>query len=285
MPKSRNPKRLFDCFCYFNEQELLKLRLETLWDYVDYFVIVEADFTQSGLFKGQNLCADWLAPYRQKVRYIHVKECPGGQTDLWLNENYQRNQIIRGLSDLADQDWIMVSDLDEIPNPQVIREFRPDRYIRGDFEQQLYGYKLNNQLIEPQHERIWRGSKITTGRYFRQFFELNATSVRSWKSSGPLRSLKRWWFGRYKVQTLSPGGWHFSWVTPESEWERKFSAQAHQEHLEKGKRALSEMIALVANGHDLIFPTRRYKKIAMNDSQLPAPVQNTPTAYQSILLD
>jgi beta-1,4-mannosyl-glycoprotein beta-1,4-N-acetylglucosaminyltransferase len=278
-------KRVIDCFCYFNEQELFKLRLETLWDVVDVFVVIESDFTQSGLFKGRNLTPALLAPYESKVRYIHVQECPGGTTDLWANENYQRNQVIRGLSDLKDQDWLMISDLDEIPNPSAIQQFEPDRYIRGDFEQSLFGYKLNNKLIEPKREQIWRGSKITTGQHFKKFFQYNATSVRSWKSSGPIRSLKRWWFNKFNVQTIRPGGWHFSWVTPESEWVRKFSAQAHQEHLSKGQRPLSELVQVVANGQDLIFPSRKYRRLEITDPTLPKPVQVSPDTYRSVLLD
>jgi beta-1,4-mannosyl-glycoprotein beta-1,4-N-acetylglucosaminyltransferase len=285
MTQIKPVKKLFDCFCYFNEQELLKLRLETLWDLVDVFVIVESDFTQSGLFKGKNLNSALLAPYQSKIRYVHVEECPGGTTDLWANENYQRNQIVRGLTDLEDQDWLMVSDLDEIPNPHAISEFSPDRYIRGDFEQHLFGYKLNNKLLEPHREQIWRGSKITTGRYFRTFFGNNATSVRSWKSSGTLRSIRRWWFNQFHVQVIRAGGWHFSWVTPESEWVRKFSAQAHQEHLSKGQRPLSDMVNMVAAGQDLIFPSRRYQRLDTADPTLPRPVQTSPETYRSILLD
>jgi beta-1,4-mannosyl-glycoprotein beta-1,4-N-acetylglucosaminyltransferase len=277
-------KRIFDCFCYLNEKELLELRLQTLWNHVDIFVIVESDFTQSGLFKGQNLLPSILEPYKAKVRYIHLVECPGGQTDLWLNENHQRNQIARGLTDLHDQDWVIVSDLDEIPNPESIAKFDPQKFVRGDFVQQMFGYKLNNKLTKPQAERSWYGSKITTGWYFRQFFQNNATSVRHWKSSGLLRSIKRWWFKYKHVQRLQSGGWHFSWAIPEDHWPIKFSAFAHQEFAEVGKRSLDEMRELVESGHDLIFPQRGYERLPHSDSSLPIPVQITPERFQSIML-
>jgi beta-1,4-mannosyl-glycoprotein beta-1,4-N-acetylglucosaminyltransferase len=276
--------RIYDCFCYFNEQELLELRLRTLWGHVDVFVIVESDFTQSGAFKGRNLTSEILAPYAEKVRYIHVRECPGGAKDLWLNENYQRNQITLGLLDVLDNDWIIVSDLDEIPNPSAIQIFNPERYIRGDFEQQLYGYKLNNRLIDPKSEKIWCGSKITTGKNFKNFFGERATSVRNWKSSGVFRSLKRFLFKHLKVQRIRSGGWHFSWVIPESLWKVKFAAMAHQEYSSKGERPLKEMRQLVEGGRDLIFPGRRYERLSHLDETLPLPVQTAPEKFQSILL-
>lgn len=284
MKKIGTPPRVFDCFCYFNEFELLQLRLQTLWDKVHSFIIVESDFTQSGLFKGRNLTSELLHPYREKVRYIHVTECPGGKCDFWLNENYQRDQIVLGLTDIMDEDWIMVSDLDEIPDPNAIQTFDPQKFIRGDFDQQLFGYKLNNKLVTPKNERIWHGSKVTTGKSFREFFDGSATSVRRWKSKGPLRALKRYFFKRYMVQHIRQGGWHFSWVIPENLLKIKFAAMAHQEYSSSGERSSSEMRQLIENGHDLIFPERRYERISHSDQSLPLPVQTAPEKFQSILL-
>ncbi len=279
-----NPQRIIDCFCFFNEHDLLRLRLQTLWDHVDIFVIVESDYTQSGLFKGQKCSKLILDSYASKIRYIRVKECPGGRTDLWLNENYQRNQILRGLTDLRDDDWLIISDLDEIPHPESIKRYKPSRFIRGDFQQQMFGYKLNNRLVEPKSQQNWPGSKITTGRHFRRFFNSNASSVRIWKSRGLLRSFKRWLFKRTSVQKLTPGGWHFSWAVPEDCWIDKFSAFAHQELAVKGNKSLVEMRHLVERGGDLMFPGRRYQRLPLSDPSLPIPLQKKPDEFRSILL-
>lgn len=116
--------RIYDCFTFYNEIEVLKIRLKLLGPLVDYFVIVECDHTQRGDYKGFNLL-DNLSylelMYRDKIRYIKVEDAPrvkgNGQ---WEIEHYQRNCILRGLYDCNEDDLIMVSDLDEIPDPKIL---------------------------------------------------------------------------------------------------------------------------------------------------------------------
>ncbi|ENG0234628.1 beta-1,4-mannosyl-glycoprotein beta-1,4-N-acetylglucosaminyltransferase, partial [Burkholderia multivorans] len=134
--------KIYDCFCYFNEDMLLELRLETLWDHVDYFVISEAVYTQTGNPKPLNFDIEKFAKYRDKIRYLTVDHFAPGARSAWKNENYQRNYLIHGLHDAQPDDWILVSDLDEIPHPATIRAYDP-RYRRGDFQQHAYAYFLN----------------------------------------------------------------------------------------------------------------------------------------------
>lgn len=106
----------YDCFPFFNELDILEIRLNTLDRYVDKFVLVEASKTQSLLDK----------PYffeENKARYskfldkiIHVKVSDHPDLPGWLMENHQRNCITRGLMDCNEEDTILISDVDEIPN-------------------------------------------------------------------------------------------------------------------------------------------------------------------------
>jgi beta-1,4-mannosyl-glycoprotein beta-1,4-N-acetylglucosaminyltransferase len=191
---------------------LLELRFETLWDYVDYFVISEAVYTQVGNPKPLNFDIKKFAKYQEKIRYLVVDRFPEGPLDFWKNENYQRNYLINGLYDAQDHDWILVSDLDEIPRPELINKFNPSRYKRADFEQCAYVYRLNNLSVLPNDEpAFWPGSKITTFKFLKSFFK-TVTAVRSYKSQGIFRSIRRTIFKRFHTQTIHNGGWHFTWM-------------------------------------------------------------------------
>ena len=118
---------IYDCFPFFNELDVLDIRLHVLNDVVDKFVIVEASFTHTGNPKDfifeQN--KGRFADFADKIIHIKLTEKPDppscGIPDerKWFLENFQRNAIVQGLSAAKPTDIIMVSDCDEIPDPKV----------------------------------------------------------------------------------------------------------------------------------------------------------------------
>ena len=60
----------------------------------------------------------------------------------YLRENFQRNCIMRGLSDASNEDMVIISDLDEIPNPDSIYKFKPNMRF-AVFKQKHFYYKIN----------------------------------------------------------------------------------------------------------------------------------------------
>ena len=116
--------KVYDCFTFFNEFELLELRLKTFYDLVDYFVIVEADKTHTNEPKPFNFLArsQEFQPYFKKIRYIMDNSVvPYKGVGDWSIENNQRNNIIQGLGDAEPDDLIFISDIDEFPNPYTIK--------------------------------------------------------------------------------------------------------------------------------------------------------------------
>lgn len=116
--------KVYDCFTFFNEFELLELRLKSLWDMVDYFVIVEADKTQNNVPKPMYFAnrANEFKEFLPKIRYIPMRMDVAykGKGD-WTIENAQRNAIMYGIMDAAPDDLILVSDVDEIPDPDILQ--------------------------------------------------------------------------------------------------------------------------------------------------------------------
>ena len=128
---------IFDCFTYFNEDDLLRIRLETLDAHVDYFVIAEATHTHSGLTKPLNFRPALFLKFEATIIYIVVDDMPVHLNDAWANENHQRRALMRGLNAATFDDLVMVSDLDEIPNPAQLKAYEP-RFYRGTFIQRLF---------------------------------------------------------------------------------------------------------------------------------------------------
>jgi len=274
--------KIYDCFCYFNEDMILELRLETLWDVVDVFVISEATYTQAGDPKPINFCPERFAKYMSKIRHLIVDHKPSGPNDFWKNENYQRNYLKNGLTDALPDDWVLISDLDEIPRPEVIASYNP-KYLRGDFEQDCYGYFLNNLWLGEGKSRFWQGSKVTTYRYFTTFFKSNATSVRIYKSSGLLRALKRKLFKLFRTQKIKNGGWHFTWMFKIENIIKKIESMAHQEYNKPEFKDPEYILEMIHSGRDFHKPKSRFQ-VQKIDEKFPQFLVDNQSRYQDWLL-
>ena len=118
---------VYDCFTFYNEFELLELRLQALWDVVDCFVIVEANRKHNG--EPKNFLLRELYESSSKIRCISVdlSNVPYGGVGDWSIENAQRNAIAYGLEDAAPDDLILIGDADEIIAPDVFRRLRENQ--------------------------------------------------------------------------------------------------------------------------------------------------------------
>jgi len=184
--------KIFDCFTFFNEIELLDLRLKVLYDYVDYFVLVEANESHTGITKEfifeQN--KRLFTKYLDKIIYIKVEDPPKYSIkNIWGPENHQRLCIARGLTSAELGDKILVSDIDEIPNPEVFMQHlsTTDPVI---FEQKLYYYYIN--CLQKQ---IWTGAYMATYGYYDSLQKLREDALTI-----------------LACNAVSNGGWHYSYM-------------------------------------------------------------------------
>lgn len=127
--------KVYDCFTFYNEFELLELRLESLDSIVDYFVLVEADKTQRNEDKPFYFLEnkDKFSKFLPKIRHLmmnvsDLSSAYKGDGD-WIIENAQRDYIKQGLFDAQSDDLIFISDLDEIPNPQILNNIFSNQVI------------------------------------------------------------------------------------------------------------------------------------------------------------
>lgn len=187
---------IYDCFQYFDEDHMVDLRLNILNDYVDYFVIIEGNKTWQNNLKSFKFDINRFDKFRNKIIYIQVKDLPDGD-DPYLRENFQRNCILRGIQDAKEDDLILISDLDEIPNPKKLNDFNiKDKYAA--FKQKHFYYKLN---LQSEKNPFWIGTRICLKKYL--------------KSPQWLRELKFkkrpfWRVDKFRLNNIiDDGGWHF----------------------------------------------------------------------------
>ena len=187
---------IYDCFSYWDEDLLLDLRLNVLNNFVDYFVIVEGNKTWQNNPKKLRFNIKKFKKFEKKIIYIQVNDMPGGSNP-WVRENFQRNCIERGLTEAQSNDLVIISDLDEIPNPKIILNF-DQRKKFSVFKQNHYYYKLN---LQAQNNPHWNGSRICVRKFL--------------KSPQWLRDLKFkkrpfWRLDKFRLNNIiEDGGWHF----------------------------------------------------------------------------
>ena len=121
--------KIFDCFSYWDEDLLLDLRFHLLNNIVDYFVIVESNKTWQNNYKELKFNINKFKKFKNKILYVPVTDMPDGPNP-WEREHFQRNCIIRGLKNSKDDDFIIISDADEIPNPKKITKFDPKKNLQ-----------------------------------------------------------------------------------------------------------------------------------------------------------
>ena len=188
--------KVYDCFSYWDEDLLLDLRLNILNDFVDYFVIVEGNKTWQNNPKKLQFNINNFKKFRDKIIYVPVENMPDGD-DPYKRENFQRNSILRGLQDAKNDDQILISDLDEIPNPEKIKEFKPANKFAA-FKQMHFYYKFN---LRNTKIPFWVGSRICLKKYL---------ISPQWLRELKFKKRPFWRIDKLRLNNIiENGGWHF----------------------------------------------------------------------------
>lgn len=147
-----------DCFMFYNELDILELRLKTLWNVVDIFVLVESPKTHKGndkpLYFKENLSR--FKPYMDKIRHIIAPVLEGSKVGIWDQEKYQRDHILSGLRTISEDSVVMISDVDEIPDPKLVPHLTSG--VTFGLHMFMFEYSFDYMFTgEP-----WIGTVITT---------------------------------------------------------------------------------------------------------------------------
>ena len=259
--------KIYDCFSYWDEDLLLNLRLNILDEFVDYFVIVEGNKTWQNNSKKLQFNIEKFKNFKHKIIYIPVEDMPAGKNP-WIRESFKRNCILRGLKQAKNEDLIIISDLDEIPNPKLILNF--DLSMRyAVFKQKHFYYKMN---LQSQKNPFWFGSRVCIKKYL--------------KSPQWLRELKFkkrpfWRLDKFRLNNiLDTGGWHFCNLKNAEELLYKYrnlcetnDPHVFKEKIDKKFLDINEIKKRIQNGQDIIGREEIYLPINL-DNRFPDYIVN-----------
>jgi len=244
---------IYDCFMYFDEDLILDLRLNILNEHVKKFVITESTYLHSGRQKKLNFDYKNFPKFKDKIEYIVVDKPPIGIQEIYQSdtleqknkkildnslkrENNQRNMQIRGLNLAEDNDLILSSDLDEIPN---LKNFTFKNKITL-FEQDVFYYKFN--LMQPNFK--WIGTRACQKKYLKSLQWLRNIKGKSypfWRLD-TFTSEKKY----INLDIIRNGGWHFTSIKKPKDIHYKLSNFMHHLEYEYSGLKLNDMEKMVS---------------------------------------
>ena len=271
---------IYDCFSFCNELDLLDLKLHELKNVVDYFVLVEATLTHSGLPKPLYYATnkDRFSDFWNRIIHIVVTDMPVGYDEIeaaitpqdrkwlangyqlgddWVRERYQRNQIMQGLSQCNPDDIIIIEDADEIVKPMVLENIE-NIIVDGSnaVGQTLNTYYMNWECINMD----WWGSKI-----LRYKFVTNPSEHR---------------FHTPASKYIYNGGWHFGFLGGADAIKEKIRFYAHQEFMID--EVMDNVETHLRSLEDALGRQYRYKIIPIDD-RMPQYVLRNPDKFSKYM--
>ena len=249
--------KIFDCFMYFDEEVVLDVRLNTLDKHVDYFVIVESSFTHKGDNKNLMFNHNKFEKFKNKIIYLVYDKQPKGievvnENDsegeksrkhilnAVLRENGQRNFIQNGLNKAEDNDIILISDVDEIPNLSEVNFNNISEKIIM-FHQDMFYYKFDLKIPN----LLWTGTKGCRKKYL-----LSPQWLRNVKDRKyfPFRIDILFSEKKYSsIKFISNGGWHFSNIKTAEEIEYKLKSYLHHREFDEQSLSVEEIQNIIEN--------------------------------------
>lgn len=264
--------KIYDCFPFFNEFELLEMRLKSHSSVVDYFVISESTQTFMGspkpLYFKEN--REFFAEWKDKIIYIEVDDFPE-TTDPFVREYHQRNSLLKVADKASDDDMFIISDVDELLRPECILEASNfDGFIV--FNMPMFVFYINLQ----ESEDGWGPCYATRKKYL---MDIQNLSTARWDRSQIVQSLGP----KGKILNLHKAGWHFTHLGGIERLQTKFKAYSHAN--DKWPRAMMRENALkqhIISGGIIGNFKESSKFVPIDYPSFPRIIQDNQTHYKNI---
>ena len=257
---------IYDCFPFFNELDILEIRLNVLYETVDYFVITEADKTHTGKAKEylfeQN--KERFSKFLDKIIYIKVDDLPDLESsktssdgNKWLYENYQRDAIMRGLENCKPDDIVIISDCDEIPNPEAIKKYKDGIC---SLMQLRFGFNYNSLYITIP---FCKSAKIC------KYKELINPKKKIKEKDKKYCQYSRYGLPTYlrfvKGKKIKNGGWHFSYIGNVKSIKYKMNSIVEQQVNTINNNTDSALLRKIQNNEDILERGDIFANLVISD--------------------
>ena len=248
--------KIFDCITFYQENFITNLRFEILYDVVDFFVICESKYDHRGKEKNYNFILN-NPIFKNKIIYLKMDNPFLSKIDYWQNQAIQREYIFHGLRGADDNDYIMFSDPDEIPNPVILKKINLEKKY-GIFMQKCFCYKFN---IFNKYESPWEGTRITKMKNLKSIDYLRQ-KILSKNLSAPF-----WKFKKDKsIELIQNGGWHFNSLLSPEEISIKLKTFAHKEFSSNEYSDVKIIKKNIIEKRDLFKRGWTYEKVQLDET-------------------
>ena len=261
--------KIYDCFMYNNENLILELRLNSLEKFVHKFIVVESAYDHQGNKKKLNFNINKFKKFKNKIKYIVLKKFPKNLINSWDRENFNRNYIEKGIQKVKSEDYIMISDIDEIPLIKNLDIFRNKKFTV--FKQKMIYYKFNLQNIS---EPDWYGTKACKKKYLKS---------PQWLRNQKVKSYPFWRIDKINWNIIENGGWHFSFVMSIHKIVEKIQSFAHNEFNKKEFVDINMIKKKINNKEDIFNRKIKFSKIK-NKKILPKYILENEKKFRSFLI-
>jgi len=249
--------KIYDCITFFQENLQAELRFNILNEVVEKFIVCESIYDHRGKKKEINFNKELYHKFSKKIEHIILKEPFPEKNIPWENQAHQREYIFEGLKNVNEDDLVMFSDPDEIPNPKKLKDFILTKKY-GIFMQDMYTYKLN---IFNQFESPWQGTRISKKK--------NLKSIDWLRQKVIVKNLKYpfWRIDKEKnIELIEDGGWHFNYLLTPDQISKKLKSLAETKWNKEEFYNIVVIQDKIKKRQDLFNRGHVYRKVNLENS-------------------
>ena len=248
--------KIYDCITFFDNNFMFDLRYNILKDVVDYFVICESKYDHRGKEKEINF--KLLNDYNEKkIKYFLLDKPFLKNNSIWQNQATQREFMLQSLNFLDPDDFVFFSDPDEIPKPEILKNFSLNKKY-GIFLQQCFNFKFN---LFNKYESPWEGTRVCKKK--------NLKSIDFMRQKVRSKNLNYSFFRFDKeknIQVYDNAGWHFNNILSPNEISLKLRTFAHSEFSGEKFSSVEKIAEKIDQKKDLFDRGHTYEVIKLDNS-------------------
>ena len=265
--------KIFDCVTFFDNNYMFDIRYNILNKYVDYFIICESIFDHKGNPKSKNfvLKSDYD---KTKVKYFLLDKPFPKNNSIWSNQAIQREFLLSNINFANPEDYIFFSDPDEIPNPEILKNFKLEKKY-GIFLQKCFNYKFN---LFNEHESPWEGSRVCKKKDLKSI-DFMRQKVKSKNLKYNFLRIDK----EKNIEIFKNAGWHFNNILSPEEISLKLKTFAHSEFADEKFSSVNIIEKKINNQIDLFERNHKYQKVEI-DETFPKYIRNNIKKFKKFII-
>ena len=263
--------KIYDCVTFFNENYIFDLRYNILKDHVDKFIVCESKFDHKNKPKSINFKNIFDS---KKIQHIILEHPFPENTSPWENQAIQRDFILQNLVEANNDDYIFFSDPDEIPNPEIYKNFQLKKKY-GIFMQKCFNYKFN---LFNKFESPWEGTRVSKKKYLKSI-DFMRQKIKSKNLNYNFLRIDK----DKNIQIFNDAGWHFNNILDSKNISIKLKTFAHNEFAVEKFSSIEVIENNIQKKIDLFGRGHKYEKVII-DLSFPKYLRDNKKKFEKFII-